>query len=981
MANILDILTRAQALRQETALNSITPDRAGGIMYDTLILINQMQLEGGSLLISKVYSSVAAMEADTTPTSDLTGRALRPGQLAVIVPSSSSSSDMGSVYRYNEPGSWTLCGKIGGLPLDTAPIQGSTNGITSGAVYNAMSALRNEGYKYMGIATPGSGGTAPGTPNQPVFYVAAAGSYPNFGNLTVASGHLGFLKYSNASWTVESIEVGKDYDEEISQLDIVVGDGQEQNYTTGYLDATGAVQDSESHIITDYIPYSNNQQIVWYNGLSEVESVYLWAYDANKQPISEQYYKANSVPSRTLSINVQAVRFIRASMSATNPNVRVDVDGTTVWTRKEQVVGLQAEIEALGDELNEVPELIDEKLVDELGSKETLYSEGTYPSFSDGYVFYSTGADYTSTVNKKTDYIEIEGDTIETIMSVTVNPVDAGLAFYNASKSFISGVSQNTGSEAHYERRIIPVPTGTKYLRTSINKNYVSNWYLVVIKTGNYKPEADVVNYENSASGLSSNNVQGAIDELAGNRKQFTQRIPLFLGQVYQGRPLINNTTLANRNNYAYSQLIKNNGTLVSAPNGSTFACFKNDTWYIDSATIPSDCEYFRIVVSHSGNEKPFPIDVAYRNADGYLTILKETYRQGENYPTLFNWFTCDVAFPIDNPETDIEDATPLFTTAWLKLPASYSRFGKPTKMIILCHGTSGFQWDSFVETYRTPVEYFNAQGYAVLDCFPLSSLYASYSPEKIAAHSLGAACYKAAYDYAVTHFNVEKEVCIYAKSGGGISQATIVNFSGIPVKAASILCPNLDLFNDFRCMEPKSSVNRMSIFNLTPIETSGAWTSADDAVLKANQDKFSGFSPILFHSTIDAKAYNNYLLDMSYPLAGTITKAYSQNLLNDSDFSAICDNAKLFTKVPVKIWYAEDDNQVPYVTILKYQKMVQNGGGVCILRQMSDNTGGHGSADTSDLAEKITVTARDGREMTIAVGIVEALQWIELFI
>ena len=154
MANILDILTRAQALRQETALNSITPDRAGGIMYDTLILINQMQLEGGSLLISKVYSSVAAMEADTTPTSDLTGRALRPGQLAVIVPSSSTSSDMGSVYRYNEPGSWTLCGKIGGLPMDTVPTEGSSNGITSGAVYQLqqevttdISQLRQKFYK------------------------------------------------------------------------------------------------------------------------------------------------------------------------------------------------------------------------------------------------------------------------------------------------------------------------------------------------------------------------------------------------------------------------------------------------------------------------------------------------------------------------------------------------------------------------------------------------------------------------------------------------------------------------------------------------------------------------------------------------------------------------------------------------------------------------------------------------------------------
>lgn len=135
MPNILDILARAQSLMNETALNSITPPRAGGIMYDTLLVLNQMQLEGASLLISKVYASVSAMEADTTPTSDLTGRALKPGQLVVIVTSDTSSSDMGSEYRYNAPGSWTYVGKVGGLPLDTEPTQGSTKGITSGAVF------------------------------------------------------------------------------------------------------------------------------------------------------------------------------------------------------------------------------------------------------------------------------------------------------------------------------------------------------------------------------------------------------------------------------------------------------------------------------------------------------------------------------------------------------------------------------------------------------------------------------------------------------------------------------------------------------------------------------------------------------------------------------------------------------------------------------------------------------------------------------
>lgn len=141
MPNILDILARAQSLMNETALNSITPPRAGGIMYDTLLVLNQMQLEGGSLLISKIYTSVSAMEADTTPTSDLTGRALRAGQLVVIVPSDTSSADLGKVYRYNAPGSWSYTSKIGGLPLDTAPAQGSTNGITSGAVYDVKQTI------------------------------------------------------------------------------------------------------------------------------------------------------------------------------------------------------------------------------------------------------------------------------------------------------------------------------------------------------------------------------------------------------------------------------------------------------------------------------------------------------------------------------------------------------------------------------------------------------------------------------------------------------------------------------------------------------------------------------------------------------------------------------------------------------------------------------------------------------------------------
>ena len=119
MANINEILARAAALRDETALNSISPERAGSIMYDTLIALNELWLQqGAALVISKIYASVDAMEADTAPVSDLSGKPLRPGQIVVIA---SSDSDNGSVYRYNgtDSPSWSLVGEIGNLdPVD-----------------------------------------------------------------------------------------------------------------------------------------------------------------------------------------------------------------------------------------------------------------------------------------------------------------------------------------------------------------------------------------------------------------------------------------------------------------------------------------------------------------------------------------------------------------------------------------------------------------------------------------------------------------------------------------------------------------------------------------------------------------------------------------------------------------------------------------------------------------------------------------------
>lgn len=111
---IYDIIAKAESLKTETALDSITPKRVGEILVETLNALNEYQIQSGGLSIQKIYDSISAMQSDLEPISDLTGRPLRRGQLVVIVPAYQDDPTAGDVYRYNGSLSWTYVAKIGG---------------------------------------------------------------------------------------------------------------------------------------------------------------------------------------------------------------------------------------------------------------------------------------------------------------------------------------------------------------------------------------------------------------------------------------------------------------------------------------------------------------------------------------------------------------------------------------------------------------------------------------------------------------------------------------------------------------------------------------------------------------------------------------------------------------------------------------------------------------------------------------------------
>lgn len=145
---IYDIISRAEALARENKLASVTPERVGNLIGDTLKYINSYQLLASSPLMHKTYASVSAMQADASPVSDLTGNVLKKGQLVVIVPADQSDATAGDVYRYDGPSgntsAWTFIAKIGGVPADAELNATSTNPVQNQAVTAKLTELNLE---------------------------------------------------------------------------------------------------------------------------------------------------------------------------------------------------------------------------------------------------------------------------------------------------------------------------------------------------------------------------------------------------------------------------------------------------------------------------------------------------------------------------------------------------------------------------------------------------------------------------------------------------------------------------------------------------------------------------------------------------------------------------------------------------------------------------------------------------------------------
>lgn len=104
MTSQLDLIRRSEALASKTASGSITPEEVGLLIRDVTTYIASVEREGGQLGVRKVYTSVDAMRADSSPMLP-DGRPLRPGNLVAIYDEEHpQSEDNGRIYVYTGSG-------------------------------------------------------------------------------------------------------------------------------------------------------------------------------------------------------------------------------------------------------------------------------------------------------------------------------------------------------------------------------------------------------------------------------------------------------------------------------------------------------------------------------------------------------------------------------------------------------------------------------------------------------------------------------------------------------------------------------------------------------------------------------------------------------------------------------------------------------------------------------------------------------------
>lgn len=113
--NYTELINRIEELKSRKGRGSISADETFSLLMELAEKTKAVDINAGSLTIRRVYTTVAAMNADKNPVDQETGKPLKFGQLACVCNSNDlAQTDNGKIYRYNKPG-WEFLRQVGDM--------------------------------------------------------------------------------------------------------------------------------------------------------------------------------------------------------------------------------------------------------------------------------------------------------------------------------------------------------------------------------------------------------------------------------------------------------------------------------------------------------------------------------------------------------------------------------------------------------------------------------------------------------------------------------------------------------------------------------------------------------------------------------------------------------------------------------------------------------------------------------------------------
>lgn len=582
-----------------------------------------------------------------------------------------------------------------------------------------------------------------------MFYIASEnGTYANFGGASI--NEISILSNSGGTWEITNL-----FALSVSDISMLVETlcGY-TNSEPGRLDTGGYVGSSSTGLMVTPFVEINCDKIVVYGFSGKVVSVAAF-YDGDRNPISTIHGVDNN--HRFLSIDVpEGAVYVRAT-------------------------GEEGKCILIADGLSSIREYMYNVQSGEVDfSNAHLIDKGVISAATGNYS--SSGSTTAATRN----YLRCVGASrILVSLPTNVTRPTYGLAFYGKNKNFISSIPRPLTNSISALTAYIDVPADAWYFRTTYwnaaNRQTYGEFYCKVLYNETLRSvnldyrDLSVNSMISPTTGDSSDSsLQGATGYVYCHRaSEIYLRMTEGVGQGTSGLAFYDESKTFIMGYPRLEGPLDSVDTIIAVPQNAYY--FRTSYYSYEYKRYGAFHCGFRIPVSEMGQYRPY--QGGYINFRVYVNNAVPTW-----------WST-------DNTMQDSEDMKG--SCGVLLLPETYTPTGKPTPLLMYCHGKSRnvtyTQWGLNNADFLAQKQRFADNGFAVFDVNGQrdnngNAINTSGMPQAVSA-------YRKAFEYIIEHYNVEHDVHIVGSSMGG-AMALNYCYTYSNVKALALIGAWTDIYN-----------------------------------------------------------------------------------------------------------------------------------------------------------------------------------------